>query len=43
MAKKKIPESPADLPSAISPYEKESREAESKLRDAKLTKKAKRL
>jgi hypothetical protein len=42
MAKNKIPESPADLPSAISSYEKESSEAESKLRDAKAAKKVTR-
>jgi hypothetical protein len=41
MAKKKpskIPPPPPDLPSAISPYEKESSEADAKLRDMARTK-----
>jgi hypothetical protein len=34
----KVPPYPSDLPSAISPYEKESREAEAKLRETVTTK-----
>jgi hypothetical protein len=34
----KVPPRPLDLPSAISPYEKESSEAEAKLRDTATTK-----